>query len=118
MGWAGFAAVFAGFFVTHSVPVRPGAKERLVSLLGPRGFGLACSALSLAMLALLIRAAGAAPLSAALVSGGLAPARGASGHVGGVPDPGVFHRAAPLPQPLSWRSASRRCWRASLPSPR
>ena len=101
MGWAGFAAIFAGFFLTHSVPVRPGVKARLIGLLGSRGFGLAYSALSLAMLVVLIRAAGAAPLSAALVSCGLAPARGASGHVGGVPDPGVFHRAAPLPQPLS-----------------
>ena len=61
MGWTGFAAVFAGFFLTHSVPVRPGAKARLVGLLGSRGFGLAYSALSLAMLTVLIRAAGAAP---------------------------------------------------------
>ena len=61
MGWAGFAAVFAGFFLTHSVPVRPGVKARLVGLLGRRGFGLAYSALSLAMLVVLIRAAGAAP---------------------------------------------------------
>jgi uncharacterized membrane protein len=61
MGWAGFAAVFAGFFLTHSIPVRPCVRARLVGLLGRRGFGLAYSALSLAMLAVLIRAAGAAP---------------------------------------------------------
>lgn len=61
MGWAGFAAVFAGFFLTHSIPVRPAVKARLVGMLGPRGFGLAYSALSLAMLTVLIRAAGAAP---------------------------------------------------------
>jgi len=61
MGWAGFAAVFAGFFLTHSIPLRPAVKARLVGALGPRGFGWAYSALSLAMLTFLIRAAGAAP---------------------------------------------------------
>jgi uncharacterized membrane protein len=61
MGWAGFAAILAGFFLTHSIPVRPGVKARLVGLLGSRGFGLAYSALSLAMLTILVRAADAAP---------------------------------------------------------
>lgn len=61
MTWAGFAAVFAAFFLTHSIPVRPAIKSRLVAHLGARGFTLAYSALSLAMLTLLIRAAGQAP---------------------------------------------------------
>lgn len=61
MGWVGFAAIFAGFFLTHSIPLRPAVRARLVGMLGSRGFGLAYSALSLAMLTVLIRAAGEAP---------------------------------------------------------
>jgi uncharacterized membrane protein len=59
--WLGFAGVFAAFFATHSVPLRPAIRGRLVGTMGPRAFGLAYSALSLAMLALLIDAAGRAP---------------------------------------------------------
>ncbi|WP_306152411.1 NnrU family protein [Roseovarius sp. MMSF_3281] len=61
MGWFGFATVFAAFFLTHSIPVRPAVKSRIVKRIGAGGFGLAYSALSVAMLALLIRSAGAAP---------------------------------------------------------
>lgn len=61
MGWIGFAAVFAGFFLTHSLPLRPAVKARLTRLMGPRGFGWAYAALSLFMLIALIWAAGAAP---------------------------------------------------------
>ena len=61
MGWAGFAAVFAAFFLTHSVPLRPAVKARLVAVTGARAFGMAYSLLSLGMLALLIHAAGEAP---------------------------------------------------------
>lgn len=61
MGWTGFAAVFAAFFLTHSIPVRPAVKSRLVGRIGARGFGLAYSALSIGMLALLIWSAGEAP---------------------------------------------------------
>ena len=61
MGWFGFTAVFAAFFLTHSIPVRPAVKSRLVQTLGTRGFGLAYSILSVAMLALLIWSAGEAP---------------------------------------------------------
>lgn len=61
MSWTGFAAVFVAFFLTHSVPVRPLVKSRLVALLGQTGFGVAYSALSLSMLALLIWSAGEAP---------------------------------------------------------
>ncbi|SDI38527.1 NnrU family protein [Lutimaribacter saemankumensis] len=61
MGWFGFAAIFAVFFLTHSIPVRPAVKSQAVRLLGTRGFGLAYSTLSVAMLALLIWSAGQAP---------------------------------------------------------
>jgi uncharacterized membrane protein len=61
MTWTAFAIVFAAFFLTHSVPVRPGVKGPITDRIGARGFGMAYSALSLAMLVLLIRAAGEAP---------------------------------------------------------
>ncbi|GGD29827.1 NnrU family protein [Sinisalibacter lacisalsi] len=61
MSWAGFAAVFAAFFLTHSIPVRPGVKSRLTAAFGARGFGVGYSILSLAMLTLLIWSAGEAP---------------------------------------------------------
>ena len=61
MGWTGFAAGFAAFFLTHSIPVRPAVKSRLVATIGTRGFGLAYSALSVGMLALLIWSTGEAP---------------------------------------------------------
>ena len=60
-GWLTFAGAFALFFATHSIPVRPPVKKQLVKLLGARGFTLAYSALSLLILALLIRAAQQAP---------------------------------------------------------
>ncbi|QFT99498.1 NnrU protein [Roseovarius sp. THAF8] len=61
MGWTGFAAVFAAFFLTHSIPVRPAIKSRIAGKIGTRGFGMAYSALSTGMLALLIWSAGEAP---------------------------------------------------------
>lgn len=61
MGWFGFTTVFAAFFLTHSIPVRPGVKSRIVNRIGAGGFGLGYSALSVAMLALLIWSAGEAP---------------------------------------------------------
>ena len=61
MSWAGFAAIFAVFFLTHSVPVRPAVKSRVTAIIGTRGFALGYSALSVAMLALLIWSAGRAP---------------------------------------------------------
>ncbi|WP_299821093.1 NnrU family protein [uncultured Jannaschia sp.] len=60
-GWIAFAAAFAAFFVSHSVPLRPPVRARLVRLLGPRRFAVAYSALSLAALAWLVVAAGRAP---------------------------------------------------------
>lgn len=61
MSWLGFAGVFTLFFVTHSVPVRPGIKTRISERIGALGFGVAYSLLSTGMLALLIWSAGQAP---------------------------------------------------------
>lgn len=61
MTWAGFAGVFALFFATHSIPVRPAIKSRITARIGTLGFGVGYSILSITMLALLIWAAGQAP---------------------------------------------------------
>ncbi|MCR8828203.1 NnrU family protein [Pseudosulfitobacter koreensis] len=61
MSWFGFAGIFAAFFATHSIPLRPAFKSPLVAWLGRRWFGVIYSLLSLIMLALLIHAAGRAP---------------------------------------------------------
>ncbi len=59
--WIGYISVFILFFVSHSIPVRPGIKARISDLLGARGFTICYSLLSTFMLILLIRAAGRAP---------------------------------------------------------
>lgn len=61
MSWFAYAAVFAAFFITHSIPVRPAIKAHVVGVIGASGFGLIYSLLSLGMLALLIWSAGEAP---------------------------------------------------------
>ena len=61
MGWLEFALAWAAFFATHSLPLRPPIRPWLQARLGPRGFTLAYSALSLAALAWVIGAAGRAP---------------------------------------------------------
>jgi uncharacterized membrane protein len=61
VGWLEFAAAYAAFFLTHSLPVRPPLRPLLQTALGPRGFTLAYSALSLAALTWRIVAAGRAP---------------------------------------------------------
>ena len=61
MGWLEFPAAYAVFFLTHSLPIRPPLRPVLQSALGPRGFTLVYSALSLAVLVWLIGAAGRAP---------------------------------------------------------
>ena len=61
MGWNEFAFAFAAFFLTHSIPIRPPLRPWAVARLGHAGFGIAYSALSLAVLARLIAAAGRAP---------------------------------------------------------
>ncbi len=59
--WGEYIAAFALFFLSHSVPVRPRVKSALSTYLGARGFTLAYSMLSIAVLAWLIVAAGRAP---------------------------------------------------------
>jgi uncharacterized membrane protein len=61
MTWSEFALAFLVFFLSHSVPVRPPVRPILVGALGPRGFTLAYSALSVGVLTWLIVAAGRAP---------------------------------------------------------
>lgn len=61
MGWLEFLLAFAAFFASHALPVRPAIKAQIVSRIGARGFSLAYSALSVAVLAWLIGAAGRAP---------------------------------------------------------
>ncbi len=60
-GWFEYALAFTTFFVSHALPVRPPIKARIVARLGARGFSLAYSVLSIAVLAWLISAAGRAP---------------------------------------------------------
>lgn len=61
MGWFEFALAYVVFFLSHSLPVRPPLRPRLQARLGSVGFTLGYSALSLAVLAWLIAAAGRAP---------------------------------------------------------
>lgn len=61
MGWTEFALAFAVFFASHALPVRPPLRTVLEARLGSRGFTLIYSALSIAVLAWLIGAAGRAP---------------------------------------------------------
>ncbi len=61
MAWAGFTAAFAAFFLSHSVPLRPPVRARLVGAMGQRGFTLGYSVLSLGVLAWLIAATANAP---------------------------------------------------------
>ena len=60
-GWLEYILAFAAFLASHALPVRPAVKARIVTRIGARGFTLAYSALSVAMLAWLISAAGRAP---------------------------------------------------------
>ena len=61
MGWAEFTLAFAVFFASHALPVRPPLRPWLEARLARKGFTLVYSALSLAVLAWLIGAAGRAP---------------------------------------------------------
>lgn len=60
-GWGAYAGAWALFLLTHTLPVRPPLKPRLVAWLGPRGFTIAYSVVSLAVLGWLLMAAGRAP---------------------------------------------------------
>ncbi|WGT49747.1 NnrU family protein [Thioclava nitratireducens] len=57
MMWLAYGGVFAAFLATHSIPIRPTVRARLVAAFGHAGFGLGYSLLSTAMLLILIRAA-------------------------------------------------------------
>jgi len=59
--WGEFIAAFAVFFLSHSIPVRPAIKARIVARTGTLGFALLYSALSIAVLTWIIIAAGRAP---------------------------------------------------------
>jgi uncharacterized membrane protein len=61
MAWGEFLLALAAFFLTHSLPVRPPLRPWAMARLGPAGFGLIYTALSLAVLSWLIAAAGRAP---------------------------------------------------------
>lgn len=60
-GWGEYAAAWAVFLLSHAIPVRPPVKPWLVARLGASGFGIAYSAVSLAILVWLIAAAQRAP---------------------------------------------------------
>ncbi|MFT5743550.1 MAG: putative membrane protein [Paracoccaceae bacterium] len=61
MGWFEFITAFVVFFLSHSIPVRPAMRAKLVATLGPRGFTIGYSILSLGVLIWLIGAASRAP---------------------------------------------------------
>ncbi len=61
-GWGSYALAWVVFLASHALPVRPPVKAWLVAKLGPRGFTLAYSTVSILTLAWLIAAAGRAPL--------------------------------------------------------
>ncbi|WP_343754651.1 NnrU family protein [Rhodovulum strictum] len=60
-GWGELALAFGVFLASHGVPVQPPVKRRLTAMLGRGGYLAAYSALSVAVLAWLIVAAGRAP---------------------------------------------------------
>jgi uncharacterized membrane protein len=62
MGWSEFLIALGVFFASHAIPTRPAVRAPLERALGRRGFTLAYSALSLALLAWLVAAAGRAPV--------------------------------------------------------
>lgn len=59
--WGEFIAAFVVFFLSHSIPVRPKVKSRIVAKTGALGFALLYSALSISILTWIIIAAGRAP---------------------------------------------------------
>lgn len=61
MAWAELFLAFLAFFFSHSVPIRPPVKPWIIACIGETGFTLVYAALSLAVLAWLIAAAGRAP---------------------------------------------------------
>ncbi|MBO9449352.1 NnrU family protein [Tropicibacter sp. R16_0] len=66
IGWFEFSAALVVFFLSHAIPVRPPVRPWLVSRLGQRGYLLAYSALSIAILVWLFVAAARAPFVAVI----------------------------------------------------
>ncbi|MCK0170144.1 NnrU family protein [Aliiroseovarius sp. S1123] len=62
LDWAIYIFAILVFFLTHSIPVRPANKARVVAHLGARGFTLGYSMLSIAALGFVIHASGRAPI--------------------------------------------------------
>lgn len=62
LDWAIYIIATLVFFLTHSIPVRPANKARVVAQFGARGFSIGYSALSIAALSFVIYAAGRAPI--------------------------------------------------------
>ena len=60
-GWGEYAAAWAVFLLSHMLPARPRLRRPLVAAFGERGFVVAYSLASVAVLAWLIAAAGRAP---------------------------------------------------------
>lgn len=60
-GWAEFVGAALAFLASHALPARPGIRFRLTAALGRRTYLAIYSAVSLALLAWLILAAGRAP---------------------------------------------------------
>lgn len=61
IGWGEFALALSVFFLSHSIPARPGLKRALIKKLGRGGYGAVYGVISVAALAWLILAAGRAP---------------------------------------------------------
>lgn len=59
--WGEFIAAFVVFFLSHSIPVRPAVRSRIIAKTGALGFTLLYSALSITILTWIIIAAGRAP---------------------------------------------------------
>jgi uncharacterized membrane protein len=59
--WGSFAAAFVAFLLSHAIPACPTVRRRLVANLGEPGYLIAYGAVSVAVLAWLIAAAGRAP---------------------------------------------------------
>lgn len=62
MAWAELGCALLAFLLTHAIPVRPPMRPWLVARLGPRGFTMVYSVLSLAVFWWLVSSVGRAPV--------------------------------------------------------
>ena len=99
--WGEFLAAFAVFFLSHSIPVRPKVKSRIVAKIGALGFTLLYSALSIAVLTWIISAAGRAPFIEIWAWGTVAKSSAADRHVSGHRD--RQHGVWPTESTVIWR---------------